>query len=357
MGSLYRRGKVWWVKYSVAGRVVRESSRSARREDALRLLRIREGQAAQGLPVLARVRFEVAAADLRRHYATTGRRDLGEVERRLRPLEAFFGGRWLSEIGPAAITAYAAARQAAGLAPATINRELAMLRRLFRLAVEHGTVARVPPIRLLREPPPRAGFVEPAQFEALVRHLPEPHALAVRLCYTLGWRRGEVFGLERRHVDLAAGALRLEPGETKTGEGRLAFLPPELLAALRAHLERLDALQRQLGRVIPRLFVYLRGRWMGRPIRDFRKVWRRACRAAGSPGLLVHDLRRSGIRNMVRAGIPEHTAMKISGHRTRSVFDRYDIVSEGDLREAARRLAAAGTIWAQSRGRAETTSR
>lgn len=88
----------------------------------------------------------------------------------------------------------------------------------------------------------------------------------------------------------------------------------------------------------------------GRPIGSFRKTWARACRAAGAPGLLVHDLRRSGIRNMVRAGVAEHTAMKISGHKTRSVFDRYDIVSESDLREAARRMAegavptATGTI-------------
>ena len=99
--------------------------------------------------------------------------------------------------------------------------------------------------------------------------------------------------------------------------------------------------------MIPAVFVHLDGRRAGRPLGSFRKRWAAACAAAGVPGLLLHDLRRSGIRNMVRAGIAEHTAMKISGHRTRSVFDRYDIVSEDDLRAAAGRLARAP--WAQSR--------
>ncbi|MBI3028810.1 MAG: hypothetical protein HYY64_04780, partial [Candidatus Rokubacteria bacterium] len=92
------------------------------------------------------------------------------------------------------------------------------------------------------------------------------------------------------------------------------------------------------------VFVRVKGKHAGRPIGSFRKTWARACRAAGAPGLLVHDLRRSGIRNMVRAGVAEHTAMRISGHKTRSVFDRYDIVSESDLQEAARRIAASAAV-------------
>ena len=133
----------------------------------------------------------------------------------------------------------------------------------------------------------------------------------------------------------------------RNGQGRTAFLPSDLAAALRAHRAKVQKLQVRQGRVIPEVFVRLGRKLAGPPLGSFRKRWAAACSAAGAPGLLVHDLRRSGIRNMVRAGISEHTAMKISGHKTRSVFDRYDIVSEDDLRAAAQRIATgtiAGTI-------------
>ena len=201
---------------------------------------------------------------------------------------------------------------------------------------------RLPVIRKLREAPPRAGFCEPEVFAAIRKHLPEPHGLAAALCYTLAWRREEVFGLEWRHLDLEGRAVRLDAERSKNDEPRVAFLTPALLADLKTHRMRVEGVQRRLGRVIPHVFVYLLGRRAGARIGGFRKRWMKACTAAGAPGLLLHDLRRSGVRNMVRAGITEGVAMKISGHRTRSVFDRYNITSTKDLQEAARRLT--GTI-------------
>jgi integrase len=363
-GMLYRRNRTWWLKYYQNGRPVRESSGTTQKKTAAALLATKVGKVAAGEPLpprVDRVLYDEAAADLRRDYRVSGERDLKDVEKRLAHLDRFFRGRRLVSIRPALIAEYVEQRQAptlakdgttakAGARNGTVNRELSMLGKLFRLAMDNDKALRVPRIRKLREADARAGFVERERFEAIARHMPEPHALALRICYALGWRRGEVFGLGWRHVDLQRGALRLEPGETKNLEGRTAFLPADLVEELRAHRARVEALQRQLGRVLPDVFVWLTGRRAGRPIGDFRKTWLRACSEAGSPGLLVHDLRRSGIRNMVRAGITEHTAMKISGHKTRSVFDRYDIVDENDLQAAARTLAAsavpvaAGTI-------------
>ncbi|MFQ5961138.1 MAG: tyrosine-type recombinase/integrase [Candidatus Methylomirabilales bacterium] len=129
-----------------------------------------------------------------------------------------------------------------------------------------------------------------------------------------------------------------KPGTTKNDEGRLVYLPSDLKAQLAIQVERVRVLERQTGRIIPYLFPQLKGQFQGQRRRDFRKAWATACRKAGVPGKLRHDLRRTAVRNLVNAGVPERVAMKMTGHRTRSVFDRYHIVSPGDLQEAARKL-------------------
>jgi integrase len=131
------------------------------------------------------------------------------------------------------------------------------------------------------------------------------------------------------------------------------YLPADLKAAVVSQLNRVDALQRRLGRIIPWVFPHLTGakvpnvgrrrtHVLGDRRGDFRKAWLRACRAAGCPGMLRHDFRRTAVRNMVNAGVAERVAMQVTGHRTRSVFDRYHIVSPSDLQDVARRLT--GTI-------------
>ena len=166
------------------------------------------------------------------------------------------------------------------------------------------------------------------------------------IAFTYGWRRDEILTLQRRQLDLAAGTLCLDTGTTKNDDGREVDLTDELCALLGAQVERVKLLERQLGRVVPYLFPHLRGARglnpaakrrapvLGEPIRDFRRAWATACREAGVPGLLKHDLRRSAVRRMVNLGMPERVAMTMTGHKTRAVFDRYHIVSRGDRRAA-----------------------
>jgi integrase len=194
-----------------------------------------------------------------------------------------------------------------------------------------------------KKEPPRQGFFEREQFEAVCQYLSSDLQVAVTIAYTFGWRmQSEVLTLERRQLDLDAGTLRLEPGSTKNDDGRVVYLTAGLKSLLAAQLERVRALEREMGRILVPLFPHLKGRHRGRRIQDFKKAWKAACEKAGCPGMLRHDFRRTAVRNMVNVGVPERVAMKVTGHKTRSVFDRYHIVSPADLQEVARKLT--GTI-------------
>lgn len=360
MGMLYRRkrpdgslGPTYWVKYYVNGRPVRESTGTAKEQEAKRFLKEREGHVATGQPVLPRadrIRVEELLDDLKAHYETTGRRTLREAEVRLVPLRAFFTGRRAAAINGAVLTEYALLRQAAPVANGTINRELSVLGTAFRLGAEQGKVLRRPTIHLLKEAAPRQGFFERPQFEAVRKHLPEDLQLAVTIMYLYGWRLGEVMTLTLSQVDQDAGTLRLEPGMTKNQDGRVVYLTPELKTLLSAQIGRVKALSRKLGRVLPFMFTHLHGCYTGAPRRDFRKTWAQACQAVGLVGALKHDFRRTAVRNMERAGVPRSVAIKISGHRTESVYRRYAIVCEADLQEAMRRLAGTFSGTAQAAG-------
>jgi integrase len=171
--------------------------------------------------------------------------------------------------------------------------------------------------------------MEHGEYLTIRQHLPAAHQDVLDYGYLTGWRRGEVLSLEWRDVDRSGSVIRLRPEACKTREGRVLVLSGPLGALIerRWHLRALGC---------PLVF-HQDGYSLEH---HFEAPWRRACKAAGVPGRLFHDLRRTAIRNMVRAGIPERVAMQVSGHKTRSIFDRYNIVSETDLRQAAERLAA-----------------
>ena len=185
----------------------------------------------------------------------------------------------------------------------------------------------IPHIPTLAEKKARTGFLEPEQFTTLLETLPDYLKAPVTLAFYTGMRRGEIISLTWDKVNLKEGFIRLEAEDTKSEQARTIYLAGEALEALR---------EARRSRILGNPLVFHR---KGKPMGDFRFSWNKACTAAGVPGLLFHDLRRTAVRNMVRAGIPERVCMQISGHKTRSVFERYNITNERDLIEAAHKLS------------------
>jgi integrase len=226
------------------------------------------------------------------------------------------------QVGPADVRAYVATRLEEGASSGTINRELAALRRAYTLGVDGQKIQRAPKIKALDENNVRTGFFEREQLEAVRRHLREPLRPVVTFAYITGWRvPSEVLPLTWRQVDSKAGTIRLEPGTTKNDEARMFVMTPELRSVLEAHRNATETLQRKTGRIIPNVFHR-----RGKPIRDFRGAWSKACEAAGIPGRIPHDFRRTTVRNLERAGVPRSVAMKMVGHKTEAVYRRYAIV-------------------------------
>lgn len=189
-------------------------------------------------------------------------------------------------------------------------------------------VDRVPYIPMLKENNIRKGFFEHGDFLALRDSLPDYLRGFVTFAYKTGWRVSEIENLTWNQVDLDQGIVRLETGETKNDEGRAVYLDEELKGVFNCQWEA----RKKNQKLLPYVFFNHDGR---DKLKDFRRAWDTACKCAEIGKRLFHDLRRTAVRNMVRAGMPERVAMMVSGHKTRSVFDRYNIVNDADLKEAA----------------------
>jgi integrase len=339
LGSIYRRGERWAVEFWKGGLQHRESARTTSEQEAIAHLRRRVEESAQGKYVGARAE-RVTVADLLKlvtaDYATAGNRSSRTLKYRVAALASELGHLRATKVSPSAVEAYKAKRLSDGRAKATINRELACLRRAYKLARRSHppliSANSVPSIELYREDNVRQVLLDHADYVALLAHLPSPIDDAVTFAYLTGWGRAEVFGLTWREVDRAHGLITLPPARSKNGEPR--ELP--LSRALSFLIEKRWQTRLVGGPSGPRVCEWVFHR-DGAPVRDFRSAWWKAVRAIGKPGLVFHDLRRAALTNLVRSGVGEHVAMRISGHRTPSVFRRYRIVSTDDVLAALSR--------------------
>lgn len=348
--------RFWYAQYVHNGRQVRVSTRTEMKQKALGVLRRLMGDRDRGLASLPEAQ-KLRYADLRRgllaNYEEKGNRSLTttadgeEMIGGLKQLDDFFRfgldnpGPPVSTITTDTSREFAKKRQTEGVGTAWINRSLACLRRMLKIAHEDGKIQVVPKIRMLKEPPPRRGFLELEKFEELVGLLPTHLRPLITFLYYCGVRLGEALQIEWSQVDLDTRLVQLEEEQTKTEEPRIVPLHSVLVMMLRA-------IEPKTGKVFSDV--------------NLRMEWQKACAACGLGtrtlvqaengdgypwyryrGLLIHDLRRSAVRNLRKAGVNESVIMKISGHRTAEVFRRYNIVSTDDVSTAMRALELNGS--------------
>jgi integrase len=371
-GSLRLRGAKWWCQYYHRGRQIRVSCKTNDEKKAEKFLSKKLAEVLTGTHSDARnIRYE----DLRRSYLADyeanqrrslrhdgeGNPHLDSVDR----LDSFFSGWKASEINADAIRQFQREQKALGLSNATVNRSTSALRRMFRLAVQDDRLRILPYFPMLEESAARSDFIERQDYEKLFTALPDYLRLPLAVGYLTGMRRAEILGLKWDRVDLLQNTITLRAGQTKNGRGRVVPIVPALRVLL----------VNQYGKRQPGCdYVCFRLDRKGHAMKigSFRKVWQARCvklglgrmeqatdSVTGTPlfekrpdrpkakpkpkmvysGLVFHALRRSCVRNLVRSQVPEKVAMGITGHLTRSVFDRYNIVSESDIMEAGRKLA------------------
>ena len=278
----------------------------------------REGQAdAEKVADGRRRRASLRKGSRKAALSTRHRRDYFGARRVDDPVtgltDRYEGGRLIASITNADIVRFKLARQEAGNAPATVNRSLAALKFAFRRGIIERCVAFVPEIELLAENNVREVDVEPAEFKQLSANLADSPDVRdiVEFAYLTGWRREA--GMTLEWSDVFADSIRLRAEHSKTGVAQDLELRGELaeFIARRRGLRRLDC----------RYVFHIDGQ----PIESFRGRWRKACKAAGLGEKTVrfHDLRHVAVNEMIDANIPESVVMKITGHATRSMLDRY----------------------------------
>jgi integrase len=323
-GSIYLRNGWWWCDFTSGGVRRRESCETRDRDQALAYLHRRQGKLASGECLAPdRVRVRDLLTLLLEDYDMRGVAQAYIAGLKVKSILApKLGDIKAAKLTTAQVKEYIRDRLKS-VKPGTVNRELGMLHRAFQLGYQHEPplVGRVPVFPKLPEGEPRRGFLKPDLYQKLLLALPEELRLLFAVAYHVGLRKGALLRIKWSQVDFDAACIWME--------GKKVNRKPEPVAVpIYGDMAKFLAVQPRNSE-----FLFARG---SNPIKDFRESWNLACEAAGVPGLLFHDLRRTAVRNLRRAGVAESVIMKITGHRTRGMFERYNITDQSDTQEAGR---------------------
>jgi integrase len=342
-GRIFKRkeSKAYWIAFYRNGKEIRESAKTESLKQAEKYLRERIAEVrmeARGLHIFIgtaqnRVRINDLLDALVRDHEIRGKATK-KFHSHLKPVRSVFGDMLAVNVMEETIDHVIADWQRERRSPGTINRELGMLGQAYRLAVSRKKLTAAPIIRQLPATMPRQGFFERNEFDSVIQHLPPVLADFSMFGFLTGWRKGEIASLRWEDVDLKGQIIRLRSENSKNGEPRIMGLEGKLLEVIQRREAFRETITDQGVKVHAHIFHQ-----DGKPIGEFRRAWLAACKKAKVDGKLFHDLRRTAVRNMIRAGVSEGVAMKISGHKTRSIFDRYNVVSEKDLVEAAQKIS------------------
>lgn len=337
MGAVRKLGSHWYMRYCVHGKRLEEKLSAKTKDEAQAMLRDRLNKVdkgefrAESLTVLVRDLYSLIQDDYALHEQHTA-----DLPKRWKHLEPIFGHLKARDVDFAAIQAYAAQRKAEGAAAATVQREISCLRRMYRLGLKAKKLTMVPlfPQVEVDGLNARKGFFEDGDFRKVSAALQDHLRVLATVAYWTGARKGELLKLEWRHINLTTGKVELDATMVKNKRARSFFLPPEALEAVKLWRIVTETYQREHACTINSVFHF-----KGKPIKDFRSAWDHAFVVAGVERKLFHDLRRTSVRNYVRAGVPTSVCRSISGHRTNKVFDRYNLTTEEDQKAAAQAVA------------------
>jgi len=324
-------GRVWWIEYRVDGERKREriGPNKAAAEQRYREVKslIAEGRFIKKSPDI-KTTFKALADWYLGLPEVKAKRSYDRDKLSLDRLLPYFGDKLLKEITPAMVEAYRQARLAdpsgrtprTQTKPATINRELACFKTIFNKAIANGKAEKNPAagVKLLKENNERDRILNSGEYIRLLAACPPHVKPIVKVAYQTAMRQGEILSLTWGQVDLREGFIKLKPEDTKTNEPRLIPLTDELVEMFKA-----------MPRGLPNMPVFT---YQGRSVAEIKRSFRSACKAAGIEDFTFHDLRHTAINNWRLAGHDYFRIMAVSGHKTMSVFKRYNTVGKDELK-------------------------